>query len=502
MGTACSSNYPNPPNSRSHYNECNNKIGDVIELKNFCTTAGPAGESIRRRYCSYIGDNSGEWTYDGEGSSCEYNDCNNYQRYSGCCGKCCGIAGRGVKCKRVSFKGSPLTCCLSDYQCTGVQSNQLTCYADDFRRKTCDPKYRSMATISCKAIIFDYCTGLDNPSVEEWLSRWIGQSIPPDQTLYVDEMPRVFNTICYNALARNLYSSSDSQPQVGACYYTLGLGIPTDEGFKWSKRLFDAMFLKYVSSPINGQLYNDINFNGSIRLNEMIWNICHAYPGLCKDSLKQYCTNVTNDVLLRKPDLIPWCGCFMQDNQYSKYTDTFLINRECTPMCNRPGNVRLTSPDGIKILQCNQSTCVIDDFSINIAYSQIGDSGKGIDFSQICPSCSLINDSTANGAITCNCLLAGTTMKIIDSNVPSLQVSQQCSNGSACYTQDEEGNIRQVPCSSDGTYDYYKDIEQKTQENYNKALQQQRITILVVIVIFILLVFLIYWIVFDSKLLK
>ena len=110
MGSSCSS-----IESPKVINRCSGSIKDISGsfnggiLNNFCTYSGTGGKSYKQQWGDKVGDK--EWTYEGQGGTCSYNDCNPFEtQETGCCGGCCGISGRGVSCKRKAFKGDPLTC--------------------------------------------------------------------------------------------------------------------------------------------------------------------------------------------------------------------------------------------------------------------------------------------------------------------------------------------------------------------------------------------------------
>ncbi len=291
MGGNCSTKIY-PPTQSSNYNLCDGAVGDVSRIPHFCTLSGSHND-VRQRFCSYWGDST-EWTFDSQGGigDCAYNDCDEYLDFGGgCCNGCCGISGSGANCRRTAFLGDPITCCLSDYVCTSGRSDGITCFADDRKQRTCDPNYRDMGGIGYQDTLYNFCVGNfsdgtpdPNLTSEQFFNRWIGvvKTDGSDPGLgnssYGGRAPsRTFNTPCYNALWRNLYSTPGS-PSAGACAMQPGMGIPTSSGYIWSRRLFAGMLRKYLSPPINGQLAQGPGGNGANNLNEMIWNICSIYP--------------------------------------------------------------------------------------------------------------------------------------------------------------------------------------------------------------------------------
>ena len=97
------------------YNQCDNAVGDIYIPSNFCTLAGSHND-YRKSYCQQMSE--GEWTKVGDGKGCNYSTCDEKTAMgSSCCGSCCPIVGKSVECKRLSFSGDNLLCCLRDRAC-------------------------------------------------------------------------------------------------------------------------------------------------------------------------------------------------------------------------------------------------------------------------------------------------------------------------------------------------------------------------------------------------
>ena len=479
MGATCSSINKSEPSKKSL---CDN--GQVSEWANFCTMAGPSGDSKRKNFCNSIGD--GEWEYSGQGSSCYYNDCKDTQEsIFGCCNGCCGILGAGVKCKRKEYKADPLKCCLDDMKCNAPanENNPDVCFQDSSHQRTCSPQTRNMTTTTCRDRLMSFCSGEDlgPANAQELIARWVGT---------VNYLGGKYTNICQVAVQRNLYSGT-----VNECTVTSGPFINND-GYEWAQDVIYKMSASY--SRLGGSFSGLESSESNTSLNDMYLNLCSAQPGICKKSLFANCATVTNADLTRNPNLLKLCGCYMPDEQYSKYTNLYQIPRECTPVCGMAQTIKLPNPEGNGPKLCNTSTCVISDTSIEIAGSMVGATGEGIQFSQICGNCS----TQSLGA--CNCTVAGNTLKIIDSYAPTININQYCGTNSVCYYESGDKTQKQ-PCSGDNTSGYdnegnslnpFAEIEKQNQENKSKVSLYTSLiiaAIFIVIIVIIIVVWSVYY---------
>jgi len=475
MGTNCNTHpSPNPQNI------CDNALGDSVYGQHFCTLSGSHNDA-REAFCAGMS-SAGEWAFTGTGNgSCYYNDCDEHTDFggSGCCNGCCGIIGSGVTCSREHFYGDPTLCCLRDYACNGA-ANPTTCFDDSSIQRTCSPSNpdtRDQTSTDCRAVMLNYCATGDS---EQLAQRWLGDVIVQGQT---------FSRPCYRTLYRNLYAGS-----AASCAATPGVGVPTAEGYAWAQQLIEATMAQYASN--GGNLDARPGDSGSdTTLNAMFWGICQGDPGLCAKGLYRYCSDVTTNTISRRVSLLPWCGCYMPDAQYSEYTDLYQVAKECTPTCNLASVIPLTNESGMGKRSCQQSLCIIDDLSLTIAQSQVGLNG-GITFSQVCSGCAI-----AGGTGTCSCILSGTTIAIIESEIPSLNITQECGNGgiggAACYatTKNANGvitNATRVPCSSQANYNPFAQIQAEDAANKLAATTRHNWLVLAILVA-VLVVIMVLW---------
>ena len=342
----------------------------------------------------------------------------------------------------------------------------------------------------------DWCVGKLSDGTQEPLSTWVQKWIGQYTTVNEDGTPgETFDRPCYRAIYRNLYDDPTKSSNPG-CLATPGVGATTSVGFQYAQDLILAMITQYDNQ--GGRLQASESEESNTQLNPMIWDICSKTPGLCQEALYKYCATTTVNNLTQNVSALPWCGCYMPPEQYAKYTDVYEINRECTPTCNRKGVIQLPSDSGISTKICNQSTCVIDNVSIQLAQSTVGSSGQGIDFSQICSSCAGTGSSNQIGG-ACSCTIAGTTITAINSTIGNLSISQQCGSSAACYaeTKNPDGTVtsNQIPCTGPpggGGPNPYDDIAKQEEANRKSARASQTFRIFAIIAVAIIIV-IIYW---------
>jgi len=487
--------------------------------RNFCTIAGVAGDKYRQRFCNSLGDNEFGQAGGNSQYKCQYNNGNNYEKFNGtgCCNSECPIVGRGVGCNRAFYRGNPNSCCLRDYACNGINNTTFNIgnYDSSDRdsngnfllQRSCPTNVRSLASTTCQNYIESLCSNLDsaNPN-PTWRSNWLTNktitntynTIPQGGNTSGSIIWRSpVNTVCLHSLYRNVYGVN-SYGCMGTAPPTIATGIqvfPTAEGMVWGRSMVQDLFNTYIKE--GGNLGAGESDEGDTQMNNLIWSICSTIPGICTDSLKQFCSTITTENLIRNPNLQKWCGCYMPDFEYAKYSNLYQINKQCTPQCNQAGIIPLVDETGIQPLSCKQSTCVIDNVSIQLYEAKVGSGGSGINFSQVCGSCGG-GDNTG----TCQCTLTGLNFAAVQANIPSLDISQQCGAGSVCYFEstDETGNIitTPIPCSSELGYDPTLNAQQQAQTGQNQA-DRWRNTKILLLFLFIIIVLIVVWILLSPR---
>jgi hypothetical protein len=483
--------------------------------RNHCSLAGVAGDKFHTKFCSLIGDN--EWTTTGGYGDygCNYNDSNNIEKWegSGCCDAACSIIGRGASCNRQAYRGEPNSCCLRDYACNGINnitplgnydSSETDQNGNPLKQRSCPLDNRSLDSVPCQNYIENLCSNL-NPGAPNpnWRANWLNTLVVDNpyntypsggHTSGVNRWTSPSNPVCLHALYRNVYGVNNYGCN-GVAPPTIATGIqvfPTANGLVFGRQLVQDLFNTYISE--GGDLGAGPGDEGDTQMNDLIWGICSTIPGICTTSLEQYCSTITTDDIIRNPNLQKWCGCYMPDFEYSKYTNLYGISKQCTPQCNVAGIIPLVDETGIQTLKCQQSTCVIDNVSIQLYEAKVGTNGGAINFNQVCSSC-----GSGSNTGTCQCTLTGLNFAAVQATVPSLSISQQCGAGSVCYHEstDSTGVVTTtpIPCSSELGYNPTQTAQELAASAQNSADRWRNTKILLLFIIVITLL-IVLWICF------
>jgi len=454
IGTASTCTGGQTPDTR---NQCSLYIDDIYHLPHFCTLSGLGGKQNRIVWCGKLGTN--EWgVNDASGSgSCQYDDCGAYKESpGGCCNGCCAIAGSGVDCKRERFNGTPIDCCINDLECNGglvpADPTNPACFSDPDQKLTCDPCQRSLTSNTntlvsrrngtqvtcgsrnvqgCQEIMLDYCSGVGVDD-QSWFARWVDLDGNPQE--------------CMLALERNLFQNfpGDSKCQVkgiinlgGECTplvlypstittdsdgNTITGGGPvnalSDEGVIWGRQLMNAVFAKYKSQDfVIGAIPGTPGYSS---FQDFLYSLSCQVPIITQDALDSTCSIYTAQRLSLNPDVANWCGCYLPDAEYTQYVDSYQINKECTPMCNRSTTIPIVAGDNTAIL-CDQTVCIIDDITINLNNSNLN---GGINIGQICGNCA----GTLGSSSSCSCIVENNTVDAANAELGSINLLNSCSS--------------------------------------------------------------------------
>lgn len=314
------------------------------------------------------------------------------------------------ECIRVAYKGDPGYCCVSDGN-ANVRPNP--CF-DSFGY-TCNIDNRNVTGSVCFDPAIEYCSSAS--TTQALTSNW-GTTYPPclhtlDRWLVGDTTP--FTVAGGEPIPANLYLSTLTYTKSAT-----------------TMRLFNTLYTGWgfaLGAPQGSPKYNVIEEN--------IYSICNTAPGICRDMLMNYCSQYSSQDLVSNPNLVRWCGCYLPDSEYTKYVNQYQINKECSPLCFRSGNIPLVNPTGTTPITCNTSTCLIDSISINLLNTTVE---GGINFSQLCGSC---------GEGTCTCIMENNTITGVNSSIGgSIDISQSCGS-SVCYNDNpnQDGpNKIQINC--------------------------------------------------------
>ena len=359
--------------------DVNNSCFFTTDLGTYCANTGlphqqPFGQV----------NGSTEWVLQGPGSNCGVcSGCSGVEQGNGngLCSSGCSWAGVRQRCRRVAFNGDPTACCRRSVSLNG---QNLFCFQDNSKAKTCDPQYRGFLKPACIGVMATYCS---NDSETGYKDKWTGTPSNRDCLRFVQE--NTGNLDAYGPVIEAMvtrYLVTDNNP----------ITSPETSG-----SAFDPFITQLIS-------------------------VCRGNPGACDNVLKQKCAGVKRADLANNVNLANLCGCFMPDIEYSSFSE-FGITRECDPVCTLGTSVHVLDPGSAppKTKECKQSICVIDDVTINIlAKSVTGD----ITFAQACGSC-----AGAEGGGSCRCYINDTTITAVDSLIGDVTFSQQCGGAPLCY---------------------------------------------------------------------
>jgi hypothetical protein len=184
-------------------------------------------------------------------------------------------------------------------------------------------------------------------------------------------------------------------------------------------------------------LFETFPWNQRGTFSPILQQACQVTPGACDTALIDVCASYTRDDLSVMPGILPFCGCYLLDVQYSRYETLYGLPRECDPLCARLDVVPGTILNGLPQF-CNQTVCIIDNVNISLTGTQAG----GFNFEQACGGCS--------GASSCVCIISDVTLDYVNSRVGETTISNQCTGGgSGCYMPDPynpQGPAIQVSC--------------------------------------------------------
>lgn len=478
MGNACTSEQLASIKGPDTTNVCSDSVGQQYLLPGFCIRDGG---NFSDKYCTVLG-SAGEWELGEMGGRCRfYVDKEGYEVPDtlNCSGSAVGLNGVKTYCKRKGFNGSHVKCCFQEYDC---YRDFKLCFSDPDQKYTCAPEYRSISSSSCRDTLTDYCLGQDlKPDDPTWISRWI------------DENGNPVKDGCYTALEKNLFNFPEGRPGSRIENFTSGGASPLKpgpyclpaapirtgtcepvdvnlypinaSGLEWGKKLMDKVFDKYArQNEILSETYDPFR-------NFVYLDICCRYPNLCANRLTQLCSSFSSQDLVSSPTAANFCGCYLPPGEYKKYVDRYQINKECTPVCNRPSAIPLVTSTNAKI-RCKQDVCLIDNLAIDLAKSQVGD----ININQICGGC---------GGGNCTCFIENNNIIGVDAKIGSIRVTQQC--GKSVCTRVKPGTNEVSNVSCDERADYFPEVNDQAQNRKNIAIA---LGIILGIIILVLILFL------------
>ena len=453
---------------------------------------------------------------DNEFPHCKYNDWRkNGVQGTGCCSKhysSCGIVGgMKVTCLRDEFaanneESGSISCCFNDLVCEPGMSKAAQLFADAgqdgqgnqawisddkcFRSaakddmRTCKPESRDLGSQFCADTITPYCTGEKVfPGQTHWLQSWDMNSnvnVNEADNYRGKERPVMVKGPCAQLLMRQI----SGQSACGQSFdqYQINAGSANINGMLWAKETLQKVFTKYINeygSPILG--VNQDGIEAAVGVNNFLYNLCQKFPALCSESLLDMCQSVTEERIAQNPLANKWCGCYMPESQYEKYSaGSFLVTRQCTPFCSRNNVIPQVDSD-YQTLYCQENICIMNDIVLDFLKAE-----GSVNFSQVCNSCgsnstvetasgsttsssgsdnttqtgntniynsssnfnSYSTKSTQQKAQSCQCKLDGINLQVLNSSFANINFANECGG-----TQCTNSSGLSVPCSGSGTSD-------------------------------------------------
>jgi hypothetical protein len=337
---------------------------------------------------------NGEWSQSETGASggCYYDDCN-FGSSGGCTADCSScfsslicsaIVGAQLICTRQAYNATPAVCCISNSATTN--DGQLTC----------DPQYRSWNNAQCAQPLSALCSSIANMSTS-WAPGGVCDSFMTNSQNQSNK-EQVLSTALQ--VVASTYTPQTQDP----------VGLPL-----WSQ------MIKY----------------------------CAQYPDACDSILTNSCQYYTRDQVSNaaaqqagcptgqpcwQTNFVGACGCHLPASQYTEYQG--LIDQKyyntCDPLCVLPGTVPKTA-DGQPIT-CQQTNCILDDITVNVINSEVGD----ITFSNVCSGC--------QGG-DCLCYFTDINVFAQGSQVGNINFSNNC-GGCFIYNPLDPANPQPIDCSS------------------------------------------------------
>ena len=360
---------------------------------------------------------------------CHYNDWRkNGVQSTGCCSKgytSCGIMdGMNVVCLRDNFAANAtdngdFSCCFNDLVCesgmnsaselfaspgedgtnpTWGQADKCFLSGDSDDMRTCKPESRNLGGNFCRDKIEPYCDGTKLfPGQTHWTQAWdLDSNINVNEgDIYKGvERPVMVKGACAKLLMRQV--SGLNACDANFATYNVETGTSNIDGVIWAQQLLKKVFTKYIQeygSPINN--VNEDGIDASLGVNNFLFNICSKFPAFCENSLTELCSQVTEERISQNPIVNKWCGCYMPEEQYTDYTQSYLISKECTPFCSRTGVIPAVN-DRYEKLYCQDDICVMNKIYLSFLKTE-----GAISFDQVCNNCGPnVNKTTINGSTT------------------------------------------------------------------------------------------------------
>lgn len=222
---------------------------------------------------------------------------------------------------------------------------------------------------------------------------------------------------------------------------------------------FSQLFENYTIAIPGTDNFTQDNLNFQYLLSQL----CGTSPDLaaigntsCTVPLIKLCKNYKRSDL-ENPVLRKVCGCYLQPSEYLNNAP------QCDPICSGIDTIKLfdNNKTGIPI-RCSQNLCVIDDITLSIQNSSVGQ----LTFNEVCTSCS------SSG---CKCIFGDINITSTNSQIQGIDFTKECNQGTVCYIKNQDGTQTQTDCTN-----YFNTLSQKNNTS------QFNLTIILVVIIFLL----------------
>ncbi len=308
----------------------------------------------------------------------------------------CPCSGAEIKCRRAKFGGDQTTCCLKNFEETRVNSN---CYSDSNKKNTCDPSFRGPTLSGCRKKFLAMCVHIDP---KQYSSAW-----------------NTTDQFCSRMIEGNIFTRT---------------GDINPEGLSWAQGEMKTVLSNFFSSQ------EGIRPVGTAQsFQEYLYRFCSDTPQACETGLTSICSEYSREAASGNPNVVNFCGCHMIPSVYAVYANQYAIGKECDPLCARTSTVPFSNSQG-QIQSCQSSICIIDDVTLNLTDTDVGN----INFYQACGGCS--------GSASCRCSISGITITAAEAELGEIDFNQVCTGEITCYLpnpDNPEGPDIRVDCGTE-----------------------------------------------------
>lgn len=239
------------------------------------------------------------------------------------------------------------------------------------------------------------------------------------------EIVPLSNTLLFNLWGEGSVCPSIFQSSIYSAPSVSGSGTtnnfsPTIYG-QVQQEMTNVLYQYFSSNP-----FVDSTYHSPALQNELL-STCVQIPGICGVSESSQCGGCSRDEIANSFNLLEYCGCYSPpDPQFNDKTVP-----QCDYLCTNAASSKLRDVTSGGVLQCGQTSCVINNISITGTGNAAG-SGGSVSFEQVCSQCS--------GSDGCKCFIDVSVPNVI-SNL-GLKGEATFTNScpySECYTTDVNG---------------------------------------------------------------